>query len=149
MGKKKGKGGAFCTGEEDMKPFNEFKAKDLILTPLGLIGTILGVKYAKKGDKDSGVLWVEWKEGFRSPLEKDLTGYKRCTEADLVWRDVGEFNKKMFTVDEDHYVVHTMNLEYRQEIIDEDNEKKAAAEKKKKKKKKAPPAADGAPPPKA
>ncbi|KAL2649827.1 hypothetical protein R1flu_017955 [Riccia fluitans] len=137
------KGNKFATGEEDMKPFNGLKAKDLIMTPLGLIATVLGVKYAKKDDKESGVLWVEYKEGFRSPLEKDFTGYKRCVDSDHVWRDVIEFNKKMAPVDEAHYVAHTLNLEYRQEIIEEDNRKKEAAEKKKKKKKKPVPPTDG------
>ncbi|KAL3702244.1 hypothetical protein R1sor_020266 [Riccia sorocarpa] len=119
------------------------QAKDMILTPLGLTATVLGVKYAKKDDKDSGVLWVEYKEGFRSPLEKDLTGYKKCGDSDHVWRDVMEFNKKMAPINESHYVAHTLNLEYRQEIIDEYNIKKAEAEKKKNKKKKPVPAPDG------
>ncbi|CAM6127146.1 unnamed protein product [Calypogeia fissa] len=144
---KKSKDPAFFTGEADFKPFGlGIKAKDLIFTNLGLVGTVLGVKYLKKGEMDTGVIWVEYKDGFRSPLEKDLKGYSKCPDSDHIWRDVADYNKRMFKVNENHYIVHELNKAYRQELIDEDKKKKEAAEKKKLKKKKKKVEPDDVPP---
>ncbi|GAQ89812.1 hypothetical protein KFL_005650040 [Klebsormidium nitens] len=85
-GKKQSKP-TFYTGEEHCLPFG-FRAGDLIRTPLGLIGTILGVKFARPDDKETGVMWVEYEGGKQVPLERGVVGYERLTEAEHIWRDV-------------------------------------------------------------
>ncbi|GBG66499.1 hypothetical protein CBR_g63082 [Chara braunii] len=97
-GKKKGNANAFFTSEDDTLAFG-FRAGDIIRTPLGLICTVIGVKYTRPGDKESGQLWVEYEGEKRFPLERDL-GYSRCGEADHIWRDVMQL-KKSVRQDED------------------------------------------------
>jgi hypothetical protein len=96
-GGKKKKGPEFYTGEEDLSPFG-FKLRDIVCTPIGLKGTVIGVKYDPPGpeNKDSAQIWVEYADGKRCPLEPKLhsgfigqaAGYRRVSEADHIWRDV-------------------------------------------------------------
>ena len=41
--KKKGKGPTYYTDDSDLEPFG-FKLNDIIRTPLGVAGTVIGVK---------------------------------------------------------------------------------------------------------
>jgi hypothetical protein len=71
MGKKgkKGKQAAFLVDEEALRPF-ECQVRDIIQTPLGVRGTVLGVR--------DGVLWIRWPGNIESP-----TPPKAKTAADL------------------------------------------------------------------
>jgi hypothetical protein len=72
--------------------------RDIVCTPIGLKGTVIGVKYDPPGpeNKDSAQIWVEYPDGKRCPLEPKLhsgfigqaAGYRRVSEADHIWRDV-------------------------------------------------------------
>lgn len=42
---------------------------DIVRTPVGLLGTVLGVKYDSASDKESGRLWVRYNNGHEAPLE--------------------------------------------------------------------------------
>jgi len=61
MGKKKGgkkaKGPVYFVTDEHCSPFG-FRANDIIKTPLGLTGTVIGVKYDAPDDRESGRLWA-------------------------------------------------------------------------------------------
>nr|PNR27976.1 hypothetical protein PHYPA_028568 [Physcomitrium patens] len=66
----------FWTDDGGIKPFNNLKARELLKTSLGVIVTVLGVKYETKarGDIGTRVLWVEYPNRFLAPLEKDMSG---------------------------------------------------------------------------
>mmetsp|Transcript_30571 Transcript_30571/g.72768 ORF Transcript_30571/g.72768 Transcript_30571/m.72768 type:complete len:312 (+) Transcript_30571:367-1302(+) len=104
-GKKK-KGPAFYTAPEDTEPFG-FKVNDIVRTPVGLTGTVIGVKYDDPNNKETGRLWVEYFGGKRSPLEPRLgagfigtLGYRRAPEAEHIRRDVDTFNQKLREMEE-------------------------------------------------
>mmetsp|Transcript_39295 Transcript_39295/g.47590 ORF Transcript_39295/g.47590 Transcript_39295/m.47590 type:complete len:153 (+) Transcript_39295:425-883(+) len=105
-GGKKGKAPAFYTGESDLAPFG-FKLRDIVCTPLGLKGTVIGVKYDSPENRESARLWVEYPGGGRSPLEPRLQagfigqhGYRRSSEAEHIWRDVCFIRTKMAEAEE-------------------------------------------------
>ncbi|KAG1679320.1 hypothetical protein FOA52_009352 [Chlamydomonas sp. UWO 241] len=97
--KKKAGGGkkkapAFYCGAEDLEPFG-FAMNDIIKTPLGVTGTVIGVKYESAEQKETGRVWVRYQNGHEAPLEPRLgaglmsaLGYRRCSEADHIRRDV-------------------------------------------------------------
>mmetsp|Transcript_9054 Transcript_9054/g.15756 ORF Transcript_9054/g.15756 Transcript_9054/m.15756 type:complete len:152 (-) Transcript_9054:554-1009(-) len=85
---------AIFTSDEDLKPFG-FKMSDIVRTPLGITGTVLGVKYENPEAKETGRVWVRYENGNEAPLEPKLgagymqqLGYRRCSEADHIRRDV-------------------------------------------------------------
>eukprot|EP00877_Chromochloris_zofingiensis_P012143 jgi/Chrzof1/7182/Cz02g13320.t1 len=45
------------------------QALEIVRTPLGLQGTVIGVKYDEPGNKDSGRIWVRYENGHEAPLE--------------------------------------------------------------------------------
>ncbi|KAI8472056.1 MAG: hypothetical protein J3K34DRAFT_392560 [Monoraphidium minutum] len=64
---------------------------ELVRTPLGLSGTVLGVRYEDPSQKDTGRVWVRYESGAEAPLEPkqaagSLTalGYRHCAEADAI-----------------------------------------------------------------
>ncbi|KAG0569303.1 hypothetical protein M758_6G077100 [Ceratodon purpureus] len=127
MGPKKGgkkKLPAYWSEPVDCEPFGGLKARDLIRTPLGLFGTVLGVKYETKerGEPGTGTMWVQYANGFLSPIVADFStsgyagfeGYQRLSDGDHMWRDVKEFHQAR---EEGENV---------REIIDADNEKYVA-----------------------
>eukprot|EP00294_Goniomonas_avonlea_P016971 CAMPEP_0114556940 /NCGR_PEP_ID=MMETSP0114-20121206/9556_1 /TAXON_ID=31324 /ORGANISM="Goniomonas sp, Strain m" /LENGTH=144 /DNA_ID=CAMNT_0001742177 /DNA_START=17 /DNA_END=451 /DNA_ORIENTATION=- len=98
-GKGKGKGKkveAFDESMEACSPFGFFP-KDIILTPLGLSVTVVGVKCATPGDPSTARLWAEFNGGWISPLgpktpeEFATRGYRRAHSARYILRDVAEF----------------------------------------------------------
>lgn len=56
-GKKKAKGPTYYVEDVRCIPFG-FRANDIIKTPLGLTGTVIGVKYENPDDQATGRLWV-------------------------------------------------------------------------------------------
>ncbi len=46
-----------------------WQVQDLVRTPLGLLGTVLGVKYDEPSSPDTGRLWVRYDNGHEAPLE--------------------------------------------------------------------------------
>lgn len=56
-GGKKAKGPTYYVEDEHCIPFG-FRANDIIKTPLGLTGTVIGVKYENPDDKATGRLWA-------------------------------------------------------------------------------------------
>lgn len=56
-GGKKAKGPTYYVTDEHVMPFG-FRANDIIKTPLGLTGTVIGVKYEQPEQKVGGKLWV-------------------------------------------------------------------------------------------
>lgn len=116
-GGKKKKGPAFYTGDVDMKPFG-FKVRDIVQTPLGLSGTVIGVKYegGNPENRDSARLWVEYPGGRQAPLEPRPSqgfigslGYKRSSDADHIWRDVVELREKMRIKEEERQRINELN----------------------------------------
>jgi len=112
---KKGKAPAFYTGDADLAPFG-FKLKDIVCTPLGLKGTVIGVKYDSPENRESARLWVEYPGGSRSPLEPRLQagfigqhGYRRSSEAEHIWRDVCFIRSKMAEAEENRLAIEERN----------------------------------------
>lgn len=104
--KGKARAPAFYTGDQDLAPFG-FKLRDIVQTPLGLKGTVIGVKYDSPENRESARLWVEYPGGKQSPLEPRLQagfigqhGYRRCPEAEHIWRDVCDIRQKMKEAEE-------------------------------------------------
>lgn len=92
--KAKKKGPTYYTSDADFEPFG-FKMHDIIRTPLGVAGTVVGVKYENPDQKETGRVWVLYDNGHEAPLEPRLgagymsaLGYRRCSEADHIRRDV-------------------------------------------------------------
>lgn len=109
-GKKK-KGPPLCTTEEDTAPFG-FKVGDIVRTPLGITGTVIGVKYEDPNQKESGRLWVKYENGHEAPLEPKLgagymvaLGYRRCSEADHIKRDVDNHTADLKKIEKERSVV--------------------------------------------
>jgi len=99
MVKKKSKGPTYHTDDGDLEPFG-FRMNDIIRTPLGCQGTVIGVKYEDPAQKETGRAWVRYENGNEAPLEPRLgaglmsaLGYRRCSDADHIRRDVGIFNE--------------------------------------------------------
>mmetsp|Transcript_11858 Transcript_11858/g.22591 ORF Transcript_11858/g.22591 Transcript_11858/m.22591 type:complete len:172 (+) Transcript_11858:330-845(+) len=155
MGKKKGggkkggkkkKGPAFYTSEDDLAPFG-FKMHDIVCTPIGLKGTIIGVKYDPPGpeNRDSAQVWVEYPGGKQSPLEPKLqsgfigqaAGYRRVSEAEHIWRDVCTIRTKMQNEEEaraaalERQRLRLEALALEQAVADKAKAKKAEKKKKK------------------
>ncbi len=42
---------------------------DIVRTPLGLLGTVIGVKYDDANAKETGRVWVKYENGHEAPLE--------------------------------------------------------------------------------
>eukprot|EP00899_Mesostigma_viride_P003257 jgi/Mesvir1/12932/Mv05950-RA.1 len=91
---RKKKAPTFYTTDEDLAPFG-VKMNDIVRTPLGLTGTVIGVKYADINDKGAGKLWLEYPDGLQAPLEPSRScgniaalGYLLSSESDHIWRDV-------------------------------------------------------------
>ncbi|KAJ9533756.1 hypothetical protein QJQ45_026783, partial [Haematococcus lacustris] len=85
---------AIITNEADLVPFG-FKMLDIVRTPLGITGTVIGVKYENVEQKLGGRVWVRYENGSEAPLEPKLgagvmssLGYRRCSEAVHIQRDV-------------------------------------------------------------
>ncbi|GFH12503.1 uncharacterized protein HaLaN_08207, partial [Haematococcus lacustris] len=67
----KGKKPAIITNEADLVPFG-FKMLDIVRTPLGITGTVIGVKYENVEQKLGGRVWVRYENGSEAPLEPKL-----------------------------------------------------------------------------
>jgi len=111
-GGKKKKGPAFYTAPEDTQPFG-FLVHDIVRTPVGLTGTVIGVKYDDPENKETGRLWVEYPGGKQSPLEPRLgagfigtLGYRRAPEAEHIRRDVDAFNLKLRVEEDRRWCYH-------------------------------------------
>uniref|UniRef100_A0A7S2QTP5 Uncharacterized protein n=1 Tax=Chlamydomonas chlamydogama TaxID=225041 RepID=A0A7S2QTP5_9CHLO len=109
LGKKKGP--TYYTTDEDMAPFG-FKLHDIVRTPLGITGTVIGVKYENPEQKETGRVWVKYENGHEAPLEPKLgagymsaLGYRRCSEADHIRRDVEQHEEAQKKVDDQRKVV--------------------------------------------
>ena len=95
---KKKKAATLQTRDVDFEPFG-FKLNEIIRTPLGVAGTVIGVKYdvdPPNETKETGRVWVRYENGSEAPLEPKLgagymtaLGYRKCSEADHIRRDVG------------------------------------------------------------
>lgn len=108
-GKKKGP--TYYTTDEDMAPFG-FKVNDIIRTPLGITGTVIGVKYENPEQKETGRVWVKYENDHEAPLEPKLgagymsaLGYRRCSEADHIRRDVDIHSEAQKKVDDERKIV--------------------------------------------
>jgi hypothetical protein len=102
-GKKKGakaKGPAYYTDEDGVDhcaPFG-FALNDILTTPIGLRGTVLGVKYDKAAEREGGVMWVKYDgTGREAPIENPTTtdGYRRDTDGAHVWREVQRIREEV------------------------------------------------------
>mmetsp|Transcript_13191 Transcript_13191/g.33222 ORF Transcript_13191/g.33222 Transcript_13191/m.33222 type:complete len:139 (+) Transcript_13191:45-461(+) len=88
-GKGKSKGPSILVDDMSLKPFG-FKMSDILLTPLGVEVTVIGVKPDSTGQPK---LWAEFQSGFQSPLEptnpQEFTeqGYKRVHEGRHIMRN--------------------------------------------------------------
>ena len=88
-GKGKGKAPAFLTDDASMKPFG-FRMNDIVLTPLGVEATVIGIKPDSTGENK---LWAEFQGGLQSPLEPTTPddfaqkGYSRVHEGRHIMRN--------------------------------------------------------------
>jgi hypothetical protein len=80
-----------CTGEDHLQVFG-LSANEIVKTPLGVRGTVLGVKYTSAEQAvtmTGGKLWVLYETGLEAPVEwEPAHGYARCSPADHIHRDV-------------------------------------------------------------
>ncbi len=45
---------------------------DIVRTPLGVCGTVIGVKYENMNVKETGRVWLRYENGQEAPLEPKL-----------------------------------------------------------------------------
>ncbi|KAL3139441.1 hypothetical protein ABBQ38_003771 [Trebouxia sp. C0009 RCD-2024] len=71
------------------------KLKDIVRTPLGVTGTVIGVKLVEASQPETARLWVAYSSGLEAPLEPQLSagqlsdlGYTKVSDADHVHRDI-------------------------------------------------------------
>lgn len=121
-GGKKKKGPAFYTAPEDTEPFG-FRVNDIVRTPVGLTGTVIGVKYDDPENKQTGRLWVEYTGGRQAPLEPRLgagfigtLGYRRAPEAEHIRRDVDAFNLTLKIADDKRREIEERHRLYREAL---------------------------------
>ncbi|PNH11681.1 hypothetical protein TSOC_001439 [Tetrabaena socialis] len=105
------KGPPLVTTEEDLAAFG-FKLSDIVRTPLGITAVVIGVKYESTEDKQTGRVWVKYENGHEAPLEPKLgagfmasLGYRKCSEADHIRRDVGSHMAEQKKQDDERKVV--------------------------------------------
>jgi ATP-dependent RNA helicase DDX54/DBP10 len=91
---------AIFTAEEDTAPFG-LRVNEIVRTPLGVTGTVLGIKYSDAESKADGKVWVRYGTGQECPLElhAQAMGYERCSDADHIRRDIDQYNKAMAALD--------------------------------------------------
>ena len=73
--------------------------RDLVMTPLGLLGEILGVKYEDPEKKEGGRIWARYDDGREAPMEAMLVGvatmgYRRAEEHQFIERARRECGSK-------------------------------------------------------
>uniref|UniRef100_A0A383VB38 Uncharacterized protein n=1 Tax=Tetradesmus obliquus TaxID=3088 RepID=A0A383VB38_TETOB len=82
---------AYETSSDVLGQFG-LKLHEIVRTPLGLQVTVIGVKYENPTTKAGGQVWVRYSTGHEAPLEGGSNaaalGFRRCTEADHIRRDV-------------------------------------------------------------
>mmetsp|Transcript_31140 Transcript_31140/g.77505 ORF Transcript_31140/g.77505 Transcript_31140/m.77505 type:complete len:150 (-) Transcript_31140:192-641(-) len=105
-GGKKAKGPTYYVEDDHCLPFG-FRANDIIKTPLGLTGTVIGVKYENPDLKETGRLWVLYDGGKEAPIENPQAqtaefpaAYRRSTEGSHIWRDVTRIRAQMKVIEE-------------------------------------------------
>ncbi|KAJ7567651.1 hypothetical protein O6H91_01G000600 [Diphasiastrum complanatum] len=104
----------FYTEEDDLKPYGVL-ANDLMVTPLGLLAAVLGVKYARKEDKDSGCLWVQYRCEFQSPIEKELfEGYRKCSKAEHIWQEISKQEEVVQKNEEERSMIEGLNSRFQE-----------------------------------
>ena len=69
-GKGKSKGPSILTDDESCQPFG-FRVGDILMTPLGVEVTVIGVKPDASGENK---LWAEFQGGLQSPLNPNRFG---------------------------------------------------------------------------
>ncbi|KAG2491302.1 hypothetical protein HYH03_010308 [Edaphochlamys debaryana] len=111
MVKKGKKGPPLVTADEDITAFG-FKLHDIVRTPLGITATVIGVKYESADDKQTGRVWVKYENGHEAPLEPKLNagfmsalGYRKCSDADHIRRDVTTHMTEQKKQDDERKVV--------------------------------------------
>lgn len=82
------------------------KVDEIVKTPLGLHGTVIGVKYSSAEQADSmsgGKLWIKYINGLESPIEyEESHGYSKGTISEHIARDVGTYNAELEKMAEEH-----------------------------------------------
>jgi hypothetical protein len=82
------------TTDDHLKQFG-LSANEIVKTPLGVKGTVLGVKYAtteQAAAMNGGKLWVAYDTGLEAPVEwEPAHGYGRCSTAEHIRRDMAAY----------------------------------------------------------
>mmetsp|Transcript_20454 Transcript_20454/g.39676 ORF Transcript_20454/g.39676 Transcript_20454/m.39676 type:complete len:139 (-) Transcript_20454:86-502(-) len=134
-GKGKSKGPSILCDDLSLKPFG-FRMSDILLTPLGVEVTVIGVKPNSTGEYK---LWAEFQSGFQAPLEPSNPqefmeqGYKRVHEGRHIMRnkELDENKKKELLDDVDWATVMPWLSGGNNDAEDEKKEDPKAAKKKK------------------
>jgi hypothetical protein len=90
--------GALHTEPEHLAKFG-LALDEIVKTPLGLFGTVIGVKYVSAEQAESfsgGKLWIRYTNGLESPVEYEEThGYTKGTISEHIARDVVCYNAEL------------------------------------------------------
>mmetsp|Transcript_53565 Transcript_53565/g.127379 ORF Transcript_53565/g.127379 Transcript_53565/m.127379 type:complete len:138 (+) Transcript_53565:166-579(+) len=96
---KKAKEPAFLIDDDTCRPFG-FLPNDMVITPLGITVTIIGVKKSEI-EGHPGVMWAKFPQGdYNSPLrpmnpeEFEEQGYRRAHQGSHILRDTSTFEVK-------------------------------------------------------
>jgi hypothetical protein len=86
------------TTDDHLKQFG-LSANEIVKTPLGVKGTVLGVKYGtteQAATMNGGKLWVVYETGLEAPVEwEPAHGYGRCSAADHIRRDMTAYEAEL------------------------------------------------------
>jgi hypothetical protein len=89
---------AFYTQAEHLDQFG-LEVNEIVKTPLGLHGTVIGVKYSSSEQAESlagGKIWIKYMNGLESPIEYEPAhGYSKASISDHIARDVNAYNEEL------------------------------------------------------
>ncbi|MCO5605635.1 hypothetical protein L7F22_059818 [Adiantum nelumboides] len=115
---------AFYTDQVSLVPF-KVQAKDLIKTSLGLTASVVGIKHTSKegeGETGLGTLWVDYRGGYRVPIEKD--GFEKCFAPSRLWQTMHEFHQVVEADEAMRDKIQELNELFKLGLLDKDKKKK-------------------------
>lgn len=145
MPKKKAGGKKGKAKEPDYQTADNFlldvfgvRQRDIVRTPLGMEGEVLGTKTPDKDDPSTWRLWLGYPNGFKAPIDprnKDemaSRGYRKASDSAHVVRDMALENARRSKFEQDQVlIIEVVKEKKKKELIEKIVEAKGGGGKKK------------------
>lgn len=136
-GKKKAKEPDYQTTDQYLFDVFGVRQKDIVRTPLGMEGEVLGTKTPDKEDPSTWRLWLGYPNGFKAPIDprnKDemaSRGYRKASESAHVVRDMALEDARRLKFERDQVlIVEAVKQKKKAELIEKIVEAKGGGKKK-------------------